>query len=262
MTPALLDPRVHPAGLTDQDLETLQRFGVRGVVAVSDATVHPATPAALFAHYEHLLDIELPRLERAGLKAWAALGIHPAALPRRGLFEVLEALPAYLQGGRVAALGLLGLQRADAAEEEALLEQLALARRFRLPALVTTPSREKLAVTRKLLVVLQRGKLPPAQVLVDGAVGRTVRGLRELGFHAGLTLHPQHLTVERAVALVRQLGPERLVLSAAAGDGATDIVALARAAHRLERAGLSQRVIERVTGKNAAALLGVRWPPS
>ena len=86
-----------------------------------------------------------------------------------------------------------------------------------------------------------------------------MRTIREFGFVAGLTLHPDHLTVEKAVALVRSLGPERLVLDTAAGDGASDILALGRAAHRLARAGLSSKVIRRVTFDNAATLFGV--PP-
>ncbi|MEW6432814.1 MAG: TatD family hydrolase [Myxococcota bacterium] len=254
----LVDPRVHPRALDDRDLETLLEFGITGVVVVADASPSPHTPAGLFEHFEDLLGHELPRLERAGLHAWAALGVHPAVLPRRGLFHVLETLPSYLSGGRVVALGLLGLSRGGPHEEEALLEQLALARRFNLPALVTTPAAQREAVTKRLLTVLRDGKLPPERICVDGAVGRTVRVIRELGFYAGLTLHPDHLAVERAVTLVKQLGPERLVLSSAAGDGASELLAVSRAAHRLLAAGLSRRVVERVARENAAALLGLR----
>ncbi len=254
----LFDARLHPAALDGRDLETLQRFGVRGALVVADGTAHPPTPAALFKHFDHLLGHELPRLERAGLRAWAALGVHPAALPRRGLGEVLEALPGYLRGGRVVALGLLGLARGDEAEVEALLEQLALADEYRLAAVVTAPGRDKVRVTKRLLTVLRDARVVPERVLVDGAVGRTVRVIRELGFHAGLTLHPDHLTVERAVALVRALGPERLVLASAAGDGASDILSLSRAAHRLEAAGLSAGVVDRVACRNATTLLGVK----
>jgi predicted metal-dependent TIM-barrel fold hydrolase len=253
----LFDPRIHPAALTDQDLETLQIFGVRGVVVVADATAHPPTPEGLFAHFDELLGTHLPRLERSGLKAWAALGVHPRALPLRGLGQILEALPSYFRGGKVVALGQLGLSRGDEREEEALVEQLALAQRFQRPAIVSAPGLDKERVTRRLLAALQRSKMSPARILVDGAVGRTVRTIRELGYFAGLTLHPDHLSVEKAVALVRSLGPERLVLDTAAGDGASDILALGRAAHRLAKAGLSSRVIRRVTLDNAATLFGV-----
>lgn len=254
---AVFDPRLHPAALSDQDLETLQIFGVRSVVVVADATAHPATPDGLFAHFDELLEVQLPRLERSGLKAWAALGVHPRALPHRGFGQVLDALPHYFRGGRVVALGQLGLSRGDEREEEALLEQLALAERFNKAAIVSAPGLEKERLTRRLLATLERSPLPRARVLVDGAVGKTVRAIRALGYVAGLTLHPDHLTVEKAVTLVRSLGAERLVLDTAAGDGASDILALGRAAHRLAKAGLSARVIRRVTLDNAAALFGV-----
>ncbi|MDP2273545.1 MAG: TatD family hydrolase [Archangium sp.] len=252
------DPRIHPATLTDQDLETLQIFGVRAVLAVADATAHPATPEGLFAHFDELLGTQLPRLERSGLRAWAALGVHPRVLPHRGLGQVLEALPGYFKGGKVLALGQLGLSKGDEREEEALLEQLALAHQFNRPAIVSAPGMEKERLTRKLLAVLQRSELEAGRILVDGAVGKTVRIIRELGFYAGLTLHPDHLTVEKAVALVRALGPERLVLDTAGGDGASDILALGRAAHRLAKGGLSAKVVRRVTRDNAATLFGVQ----
>lgn len=253
----VLDPRIHPASLNDQDLETLQIFGVRGVIAVADASAHPPTPEGIFAHFDELLGRQLPRLERSGLRAWAALGVHPRVLPHRGLGQVLEALPGYFKGGKIVALGQLGLFKGDEREEEALLEQLGLAQQFNLPAIVSAPGLDKERVTRRLLATLQRAEVEPARILVDGAVGRTVRVIRELGYFAGLTLHPDHLTVEKAVALVRSLGPERLVLDTAAGDGASDILALGRAAHRLDKAGLSSKVIRRVTLDNAAALFGV-----
>lgn len=253
-----LDPRIHPAALSDQDLETLQIFGVRAVLVVADASAHPPTPEGLFAHFDELVGVQLPRLERSGLRAWAALGVHPRVLPHRGLGQVLDALPGYFKGGKVVALGQLGLSKGDEREEEALLEQLALAHQFKRAAIVSAPGLDKERVTRRLLAALQRSQLAPERILVDGAVGKTVRTIRELGYFAGLTLHPDHLSVEKAVALVRSLGPERLVLDTAAGDGASDILALGRAAHRLSKAGLSSKVIRRVTLDNAASLFGVR----
>lgn len=256
----LFDPRIHPATLTDQDLETLQLFGVRAVVAVGNTPdPGPSSPRALFSQFDELLGTQLPRLERAGLKAWAALGVHPAAIPRRGLGQVLEALPGYFKAGKVIALGQLGLGKGDEREEEALLEQLALARRFHRAAIVSAPGLDGERLARKLLSALRRSKLAPERILVDGAVVRTVRTIRELGYVAGLTLHPERLSVEQAVKLVRTLGPERLVLETAAGDGASDIVALARAAHRLSKARLSSRVIRRVTFENALALFELPW---
>ena len=67
-----------------------------------------------------------------------------------------------------------------------------------------------------------------------------------------MTLHPDALKAERAVALVRRLGSERLVLNSDAGDGAGDILGLARVANLLAKAKLSERVVKRVAFDNAA----------
>ena len=57
--------------------------------------------------------------------------------------------------------------------------------------------------------------------------------------------------------LVAALGPERLVLGSDAGLAGGDLLALARTADRLSRAGLSEAVVRRVCGGNALAFLGV-----
>lgn len=255
-SPALFNPRIHPAGLSDADLETLQLFGVRGVVAVADASA-PATADGLLAHFDRLCGPELTRLERAGLKVGLALGVHPRCVPRRGLSQVLDALPGYLSQRGVVALGQLGLLTGSALELEALQAQLALAHQFRRPALVSAPLEDTERVTKKILTALQQCELPRNRILLDGAVPKTVRGIVALGFWAGLTVHPAQLEVDRAVALVRALGATRLVLDDAAGLGSSDILSLGRAAHRLKKAGLSQRIIRLVTHDHASALFRV-----
>jgi predicted metal-dependent TIM-barrel fold hydrolase len=255
----VFDARIHPAGLTDQDLSTLRSFGVEGALAVADATPH-GTADDLLAHFEELVSVQLPRMEKAGLRAYAALGVHPAALPRRGFEHVLESLPGFCRGGKVLAVGLVGLFEGGEAEEEALLAQLALAARLRLKVMVASPHRQREPVTRRTLALLREADIEPADVLVDGATLQTVRVVRECGHWAGLTLHPDHLAMEKAVALVNTLGPEGLVLESAAGDGASELLALPRAVHRLTKAGLSRGVVARACGDNAARFLGLERP--
>lgn len=253
----LFDAHLHPETLSDQDLESMRFFGVERALVVAHHFPEPTAPA-LLEHFEHLLHVQLPRLERLGIRAWAALGIHPRCVPRRGLPEVLERLPDYLRGGRVVALGEIGLHAGGAREEEAVLAQLELARRLRLRVLAHTPTREKERHTRRLLQLLREGGVRPERVLVDHASARTVRPILGCGHWAGLTLHPEALRAERAAALVARLGSERLVLNSDAGDGAGDILALARGARLLERAKLSAAVVRRVTQDNALAFFRVR----
>jgi uncharacterized protein len=225
----LFDAHLHPEALNDQDLESMRFFGVERALVVAHHLPEP-TPKALRKHFDDLMLRQLPRLERLGIRAWAALGVHPRCIPRRGLSEVLSSLPDYFRGGRVVAL----------------------ARQLKLKVLVHTPVLDKERHTRRILTLLRESGVRPSRVLVDHANGRTVRNILGCGHWAGLTLHPEALKAERAVALVRRLGSERLVLNSDAGDGAGDILVLARVANLLAKAKLSERVVKRVAHDNAA----------
>jgi predicted metal-dependent TIM-barrel fold hydrolase len=120
---------------------------------------------------------------------------------------------------------------------------------------IATPWRGRERATRRILAVLREAEVEPARVLIAGADARTVRAIRACGHLAGLSLDGDGL--ERAVRLVRLHGPEGLVLGTDAGLAGGDLLALARAADRLSRGGLSEAVIRRVCGGNALAFLGV-----
>ncbi len=251
------DVRLHPTGLSDVDVETLLHFGVEGALCVADDSVHPASADALLSHFEDLVERQVPRLERLGLKAWAALGVHPAVLPRRGLERVMEALPACFRTGKVVAVGLTGLWKGGAHEEAALVAQLELAQSWRLPVVLGTPRAEREKLTRRLLAVLTETGFPPERALVEGATAKTIGAILALGFHAGLTLQKGATEPEKVVALVTKLGPERLHLMSGAGHGSFDLLALPRTVHLLRKAGLSRAVAGRVGGRNAARFLGL-----
>jgi uncharacterized protein len=238
------------------DFETLRHFGVRRALVVADAVEEPSVEA-LLAQLTSLVAVQLPRLQRAGVEGYVALGVHPRSIPRRGLPAVLDRLPAQFDHRRVLALGEVGLHQGGPAEEDALVEQLQLARRLRVPVLLHTPEHDKERHTRRLLNLVRTHGPAPERVLVDHVSARTLPLVLGCGHWAGLTLQPGTLRTERAVSLVRRLGTERLVLNSAAGERPGDLLALPRAAHLLSRAGLTERVVRRVAWANACAFLGL-----
>jgi predicted metal-dependent TIM-barrel fold hydrolase len=252
--PALFDLHIYPEGIGDQDLESMRFFGVEAALA----TAHYALPAVnarnLLDQFDRLFSVQLPRLERAGIQPYAALGIDPRCLPRRGLDEVLQRLPQYFSGGRVLAI-CSGFQSGDEAEEEALQAHLGLARQLALPVLLQTPHHRKAPLTRRLLSLLRDSDLPPQQVLMNHADGKTIRPIRACGHYAGLTLHPDAMSGERAIGWIRRLGSQGVILGSQMGSGAGDLAALARAVNLLRKTGLSERLSTRVRWSNARAFL-------
>jgi len=83
--PSVFDAHLHPQGITNQDLESMRFFGVTSALAVSFASPLPATPAELLSHFDNIVRVQLPRLEQAGIRGYAAVGVDPRCGPRRGL---------------------------------------------------------------------------------------------------------------------------------------------------------------------------------
>jgi predicted metal-dependent TIM-barrel fold hydrolase len=254
---ALFDALLHPASLRGGDLEDLRFFGVGGALACADAGAGSAPEVA--RGWSALAGPVLRRMRRAGVAGYAAVGVHPLLIPRRGLEALLAELPEHLGRPRVVAVGPVGVEHGGRREEEVLARQLALAAELRRPALVHTPSRDRERLTRRALAVLREAEVPPERALVV-ADARTVRMIRACGHAAALSLADpggRGAPIDDAVRIVRALGAEGIALASGAGDGAGDLLALPRAAARLAKAGLSAAVIRRVCGENVRALLGV-----
>jgi hypothetical protein len=253
------DALLRAGALSARDVADLSFFGVTGALVPADDAIAPATAAGVRRGWDAVVGA-VRGLRCAGLAAFAALGVHPRRIPLRGLEAVLAELPDALGRPEVVALGLVGLAAGGELEERVLARQLELARELRLPVLVETPSRAKERLTRRALALLREAEVEPGRALVVGADERTVRAVRACGHLAGLSLSASGRRAEgiqTAVALVRALGPEGLVLGSDAGLGGGDLLALPRAADRLARAGLSEGVVRRVCGANAIAFLGV-----
>lgn len=250
----LFDAHLHPTSMSTQDLESMRFFGVTRALVFAPVGAEK-TASKILESLRALVTRELPRLKASGIQGLAAVGIHPRSIPRRGLAEVMAALPDFFKGGKVVALGETGLHEGTEEEVESLQAHLALGKKLKVPVILHSPQKDKERQTRRMLTLVRESGILPSRVLVDHANPRTVKLILELGCYAGLTLHPDELSTERAVELVRKLGPERLVLDSDAGDRAGDILTLGRAFNLLQKAKLSHSVIARVTEDNVLEFL-------
>jgi len=118
--------------------------------------------------------------------------------------------------------------------------------------LIHTPYTEKERLTRRTLHLLKQSEIARRWVMIDHANAKTVRTILECGHYAGLTIHPEELSVEGAANLVARLGSERVIIDSDLGDGPGDIIGLPRLLHRMAKHKLSPGVIRKVALKNAA----------
>ncbi len=248
--PPFVDLHLHAEGITDADLKTLALFGLKAAVTCSNDSGDPRK------HWDELVSVQTQRLKAAGIRPLVALAVHPARIPWHGVDELLNRLPHYFDDPRVVALGELGLQQGGAREEEILARQLQLATALRRPVILHTPGIEKLSRTKRLLSIVRESRLSPDQVLVDHVTADTFAVVHACGHWAGLTMQPEALGPSAAAALLSKHGAERIVLTSDIGEGATDLLALPRAAEALRKAGLSEELTHRALYEGPLAFLG------
>jgi len=251
-----VDLHLHADGISTEDLATLAYFGLKAAVTCSrDAGAGSADE--LRKHWDELVNIQTQRLKMAGIRPMVALGLHPARIPWHGVDDLLHRLPHYFDDPKVVALGELGLHEGTEREEEIFSRQLVLAVRLRRPVIVHTPAKDKLARTRRMLALLKDSPLEPAQALIDHVNEETFHLVRGLGCWAGLTLQPGGMDPQAAAALISRHGAERLVLTSDIGEGATDLLALPKAAEALRKAGLTDELCRRALSEGPLAFLTI-----
>src|SRR5207248_2108184 len=199
--PPFVDLHLHAEGVSDADLTTLSWFGLRAAVTCAhDAGASSAEE--LRRHWDELVNVQARRLQRAGIRPWVALAVHPARIPWHGVDDLLHRVP------------------------------------------------------RRLLGVLRESRVEPTRVLVDHVTEDTFQLVRACGYFAGLTLQPGLLEPASAAQLLARNGAERVVLTSDIGEGATDLLALPRAADALRKAGLSEALARRALYEGPLSFLG------
>jgi predicted metal-dependent TIM-barrel fold hydrolase len=142
-------------------------------------------------------------------------------------------------------------------EEAALIAQLRLARKLNLPAIVTTPSAHKEKLTRHILTLIKKSRIPAHRVLIQHANERTLQAILDAGHYAGLTIHPDALSAERALKLLSHSGSKRIVLNSNLGHAAGDLLGIPRMISRWNQTIQHEDIIHRACWTHISRFLKV-----
>lgn len=254
-----IDPHIHAISRTTDDYEAMAAAGVVAVIEPAFWLGQPRTKVgSFFDYFSMLVGFERFRAGQFGIRHYCTIGLNSKEANNIPLAEeVMEILPLFLAKEGVVAVGEIGYDDQTDAEDRFYREQLKLAQEVELPVMVHTPHRDKKrGTTRSMDVAIEMG-LDPAKVVIDHNNEETVREVLDRGFWAAFTIYPNtKMGNERMVEVVKQYGPERIIVDSAADWGVSDPLAVPKTAKLMRERGISDEHIRLTCYENALAAYG------
>ncbi len=254
-----IDPHTHMISRTTDDYEAMVRAGVVAVIEPAFWIGQARTNAGSYADYlSHILGFERFRAGQFGMRHYCCIGLNSKEANNEPLAEaVMELLPSFAAKEGVVAIGEIGYDEQTALEDRYFRLQLDLARELDLPVMIHTPHRDKKrGASRSMDVILEHG-LDPSRVVIDHVNEETIGEVKDRGFWAAFSIYPHSkMTGERMFEIVRQYGPERLIVDSACDWGVSDPLSVPKTAELLATRGIPAEHIRLVPYENALAVYG------
>jgi predicted metal-dependent TIM-barrel fold hydrolase len=253
------DPHVHMTSRTTDDYQAMADAGVVALIEPAFWLGQPRTGLDSFRdYYSSLIGWERFRSSQFGIKHYCTIGLNSREANNEALAEqVMELLHAFIYKEGVVGIGEIGFDDQTAAEERYYRLQLELAKEAVLPVQVHTPHRDKKKGTsRSMDIALEHG-LSPEMIIIDHNNEETVKEVLDRGFWAAFTIYPfTKMGNERMVEVLKQYGPERIMINSAADWGISDPLAVPKSAALMKQRGISLEAIELVCYRNAITAFG------
>ena len=256
---SLIDPHAHMVSRTTEDYEAMRKAGVVAVIEPAFWLGQPRTEVGSFKDYfSTLVGFERFRASQFGIKHYCTIGLNSKEANNEHLAEqVMDILPLYACKEGVVGIGEIGFDDQTKAEEKYFRLQVDLAKELELPVQVHTPHRDKKqGTTRSMNLCIEQG-IEPHWVIIDHNNEETVREVLERGFWAAFTIYPHtKMGNERMVEIVKQYGPEKVIVNSATDWGISDPLAVPKTAQLMLERGISRDWVKKVCYGNALEAFG------
>jgi predicted metal-dependent TIM-barrel fold hydrolase len=253
------DPHVHMTSRTTDDYQAMADAGIVALIEPAFWLGQPRTGLDSFRdYYSSLIGWERFRSSQFGIKHYCTIGLNSREANNESLAEqVMEILPLFVYKEGVVGIGEIGFDDQTAAEEKYYRLQLELAKEAGLPVQIHTPHRDKKKGTQRSMDIAMEHGVAPNTVIIDHNNEETVKEVLDRGFWAAFTIYPfTKMGNERMVEIVKQYGPEHIMVNSAADWGISDPLAVPKTAALMKIRGISSEAIELVTYRNAITAFG------
>lgn len=254
-----LDSHIHMTSRTTDDYEAMARAGIVAIIEPAFWMGQPRTEVGTFKDYfSSLVGWERFRAAQFGIKHYCTIGLNSKEANNEALAEqVLELLPKFVTKEGVVGVGEIGYDDQTDAEDKAFRAQIELAKELGLPIQVHTPHRDKKKGTSLSMDVILEHGVEPDLAVIDHNNEETVKEVLDRGFYAAFTIYPfTKMGNERMVEVVRQYGPERIIVDSSADWGVSDPLSVPKTAELMLERGIPYDHVRKVCYQNALDVYG------
>ncbi|MGZ7068023.1 MAG: TatD family hydrolase [Methanobacterium sp.] len=251
----MIDSHIHADTRPYEDFEIMNIAGIEKSVTCAHDPLKMSTSDVVFDHWDRILNNDINRAAKNGLKLYAALGIHPRSISSD--FErALEKLPSFLENENVVAVGEIGLESASQLEKEIFKKQLELADNLKMKVVVHTPRQNKKKITKITASIIEEN-INPELVIIDHVDNDIIDDVIEIGTMLGITVQPLKMTPKEAVSLLSDYGFERFTIDSDMSSSPSDPLSVPKTVHEMRLAGFEEKDIDKVSNGNAALFFGI-----
>ncbi|MGX8693268.1 MAG: TatD family hydrolase [Methanobrevibacter sp.] len=245
----MIDTHMHADSRSGEDFRQMYLAGINTAITCSYYPYKIEHEMILRNHLNRILELDTARAREHGLDLKVALGIHPtnANINPEMIFEKLY---EWTYAGQIVAIGEIGLEDLSENEINIFKKQLDIAHETKSKVIIHTPRKNKKEVLKEIIEIIPQ-HLDETQAVIDHINPDVIKEANNTDCMLGLTVQPQKMEKEDAIAILDEYGFDRFLLNSDISNKPSDPLSVPKTVRELERLGYPAKEIDKVSFKNA-----------
>lgn len=245
----MIDTHVHADARSGEDLKDMYLAGIDTAITCSYYPYKIPHEIVLLNHLNRILELDTKRASEYGLDLKVALGIHPTN-SNVNPDKIFEKLYEWIDSTQIVAIGEIGLEDLTDAEIDIFKRQLDIADETNSKVIIHTPRKNKKEVLKVILDILPQ-HIDESQAVIDHINQDIILDVIDRDCMLGLTVQPQKLDKNGAIAILDEHGFDRFLLNSDMSNKPSDPLSVPKTVRELTRQGYKKSEIEKVASRNA-----------
>ena len=245
----MIDTHMHADSRSSEDFEKMYLAGIKTAITCSFYPYKIENETILLNHLNRILEYDTKRAKEYGLDLKVALGIHPANTIENPQ-TIYDNIYEWIENNQIVAIGEIGLEDLTDAEISIFKKQLDIADETKSKVIIHTPRKNKKEVLTEILEILPN-HLDEKQAVIDHINPNVVEDAIESDCMLGLTVQPQKMDKEDAIAILDEYGFDRFLLNSDISNKPSDPLSVPKTVRELEKQEYAKADIEKISHKNA-----------